>query len=353
MTNALPLFDELDASPGRVRVPSASWFERANRADGTDWANVRDALESWYSRFPDATGDLRSRLRAKDQNSLSAFFELFLNELFQKMNLNVAVGPELPTGSRPDFLITTSVGDSVYVEATVVTGDRDNSHERAVFGAINALDGEVPRNVGVAACTTGALRSTPRLRTIKNKVRRWLEGLSQEALGAEPVTSAPRLTIPPPEVDGDWRLALSAVRRCGGRVIQGMQSDVLLYGKSIREALEAKASQHRGADRPVVLTANDIGRYFDEEHLFPAFWQAHPEIAAALVFDRCVPWDDADRWLVYLEVNPAHADRLPRELLTLADSAGPSVREVLGLPEGWPDPDGNRATRDLLHDLFA
>ena len=336
-----------------MRAPAASWFERANRADGTVWANVRDTLESWYSRFPDPTGDLRSRLRAKDQNSLSAFFELFLNELFLKMDLNVEVGPELPTGSRPDFLITASAGNSAYVEATVVTGDRDNSHERAVFGAINALDGEVPGDVGVAACTTGTLRSTPPLRTIKNKVRQWLSGLSQEALGVGPVKSAPKLSVPPPEVDGDWRMTLYARPRFGGSLLQSSQQDFNRYGKTMDTALAAKASQHRGADRPVLLAANDIGRYFDEEPIFPAFWQAHPEIAAALIFDRCVPWDDADTWGVQLEVNPAHADRVPTGLVALNQPGGPSMRELLGLPDGWPDPDGSRTTRQLLRDLFG
>ena len=166
--------------------------------------NIRETLESWYSRFPDPTGDLRSRLRAKDQNSLSAYFEFFLHELFLKIGLEVQAGPLLPTGTRPDFLITGSAGESAYVEATVVLGDRDNPHEQAVLDAINELDGEVPNDIGVAVSTRGTLDRTPKLTAIKGKVRGWLNEVSATELDAKPIAAAPRMEV----AAGDWNLTL-------------------------------------------------------------------------------------------------------------------------------------------------
>ena len=327
IANALPLFDDIDRSRQGALGRSATWFETASRLDREDCIAIRTTLESWYSRFPDPTSDLRSRLRANDQNSLSAFFEIFLHELFMKSGLDVTAGPEITTGSKPDFLIAGANGRSVYVEATVTRGDVDDVHAQQVLGAINDLDGEVPENIGVHAVTYGSLNATPRLRSVKGRVRQWLNGLDAEDLGGADVTAAPRLTIPPPDVSGDWRLTLHAVKRDGGRVIQASQHDVQPYGKSIRDALAGKAGQHRAAGWPVLLAVNDVNRYFDEERIFSRFWAAHPKIAAALIFDRCVPWGDADDWAVHLEANPTLEGRLPPELRRLADSTVTSVRE--------------------------
>ena len=101
-----------------------------------------------------------------------------------------------------------------------------------------------------------------------------------------------------------------------------------------------------------MLAVSDINRYFDEERIFPEFWDAHPKIAAALIFDRCVPWGDADDWAVHLEANPTLEDRFPPELCSVADSAVTSVRELLDLPAGWPDPERAAAARQI-EELFG
>ena len=340
-----PLFDATDSSPDITLPRTASWFERASRSSDAGWTKVHRTLDSWYSRYPDQTGDLRSRLRANDQNRHSAFFELFLHELFLRAGLCVTVGPELPTRSRPDFLVRGPTGHAVYIEATVVEGDRDSPHEQLVLDAINELDDAIPRGVGVVAEAFGTLSAAPPVRRLKSRVRDWLNCVR---LGDAPR----RITIPPPTVDGDWSLTLHAVQRETGGVVQASSRKVVEFGKTVREALKVKASQHRTDEWPVVLAVNDLNRYFDEECIsFREFWVAHPGIAAALIFDRCVPWDDADNWGLHIETNPALERRLPREVLTWGDSAGPSTRELLRLPAGWPDPERSawrRAWRESL-----
>ena len=61
---------------------------------------------------------LRARFRKKDQNHDSAFFELFLHELFGRLGLSVAqVDPALPGGSYPVRFRVTGSGSPAYVEA--------------------------------------------------------------------------------------------------------------------------------------------------------------------------------------------------------------------------------------------
>ena len=341
-----PLFDLIQGSPSPVGARPASWFEQANRSSEADWKNVRCTVESWYEHYPDPTGDLRSRLRKDDQNRHSAYFELFLHELFLKSGLDVTAQPRLPSGSSPDFLVGGSDGCRIYVEATVVEGDRTDVHARSVMDAINDLKGEIPDGIGVWVDTDGSLSETPSLRTIKRQVRDWLLSLSARDVPDRVTRDAPRMVIRPTDVSGTWRAILHAMQRDISDVVLAWHSDVLRHGKTVDEALEKKARQHRDSDVPIVLAVNDLGRY--ERPNLVRFWQRHPTIAAVLVFDRCVPWESADRWKMHAEANPMRRVQLPGELSAVGAS---SIREVLGLPIGWPDP-GTAAERRLIEDLF-
>lgn len=113
----IKLFDE---STGIIKGPSKHNENRFNyyhKSDRKDIAVIRDVLEKWFIDYPDIEkNELKNRFK-KDMDS--AFFELFLFELFRSLNFSIEIHPELKeTKKRPDFLIQKD-GFKAYVEAKV------------------------------------------------------------------------------------------------------------------------------------------------------------------------------------------------------------------------------------------
>lgn len=88
-----------------------------------DWDAVRDLLESWFGRFP-ASGQrelLRRFQSSATHETVEAFWELYLHELFKLSGCNILLHPDLPDSNhKPDFLIEWGSSQSAYVEATVL-----------------------------------------------------------------------------------------------------------------------------------------------------------------------------------------------------------------------------------------
>ena len=387
------LFDYSARSDHAPQRANESAFQFLNRSAWPRAANVRNELGLWYERFPDLNGDLRARFRKKDQNHESAFFELFLHELFVRLGLSVEAHPVLPGGSQPDFLIIGS-GGRAYVEATVVASTiRESPLEAPVFEAINALDGTVPTNWAVRVDTHGTLTQAPPLGPITNRIRRWLNTLEPVTPTREDLDSenAPRLDVSVDSESGDWVVSLEAVPRlAGGGVIQarhlGSYSGVI--GQPVRDAISSKALQHATRGEPLIVAVND-GSGYGKEHESAAlfghqrlrlrkddltaigdhvpsgeelprlggiwtgkrssnpWYPTHPEVSGVMIFRSARPYTAASiEACLYL--NPYVEDRIPEELRAFgyaaADGdevkwhAGCSTGKVLGLHDDWPGP---------------
>ena len=59
-------------------------------------------MHSWYQRYPDASAELRTRIRSPKEHE-SASFELYLHELLVRLGYSLAVHPETESGKRPEF----------------------------------------------------------------------------------------------------------------------------------------------------------------------------------------------------------------------------------------------------------
>ena len=362
------------------RRANESAFEFLNRSAWPEIANVRHELGLWYARFPDLNSALRARFRKKDQNHDSAFFELFLHELFGRLGLSVEVDPALPGGSYPDFRVTGS-GSPAYVEATVVPpAIKDSPLELQVFEAINSLDGKIPAGRAVSIDTEGALVRAPPLRSITGPICSWLNGLEPAAPTWEDfdLSTAPRLDVPVEPECGDWVVRAEAVpRAAGGSVIQARHfSGSGKLGASVRDAISKKARQHDTLGDPLIVAVNDCshhGRSSETAALFGpmaigtpsgealphagGIWTGertdepwnptHAEVSAVMMFRRASPHTAANvEACLYL--NPYIEDRIPEQLRAFGYAAaedyevkwhaGCSTGEILGLDNDWPGP---------------
>lgn len=95
-------------------------YDFLDRSSKTEFKQVRDLLNDWFSIFPDSEkAEIKSRIR-KDFDS--TFYELFLHQLFYKLGFSILVHPKVPKSKkRPDFLVTKDDLE-MYVEAKVITG---------------------------------------------------------------------------------------------------------------------------------------------------------------------------------------------------------------------------------------
>ena len=92
-----------------------NYFDRSARED---ISKIRFVLNEWLKDYPnDESEELKSRFR---KNFSSAFYELFIYELFKKQGFKIAVHPKIQnTSKRPDFLIEKN-GLEIYIEAKEV-----------------------------------------------------------------------------------------------------------------------------------------------------------------------------------------------------------------------------------------
>jgi len=122
------LFDSIERAYLEAAKHNENTYDYYNISARTDIAKVRDTLEYWFYSYPkDEKKELKSRFK-KDFDS--AFYELFLYQLFCKLGYNIIIHPDLPSSPRkPDFLI--SKGNlEIYVEAKVV---KNKTKEQEAF----------------------------------------------------------------------------------------------------------------------------------------------------------------------------------------------------------------------------
>lgn len=132
-------------------------------------------LDEWFSRYPDTDkrqlkGDFRSQFE-------SAFFELFIHELFFQQGFTLSVHPSVPNSTKnPDFLA--KKGDmEIYLEAKVAT-DKSNE-ERTFENKVGAIYDELEKLISpdywidiVAICFK--TNRQVKLSKMRSQIQTWL-----------------------------------------------------------------------------------------------------------------------------------------------------------------------------------
>ncbi|HLW33809.1 MAG TPA: hypothetical protein VKX40_16225 [Aequorivita sp.] len=113
----IKLFDktsDIIIGPADNNENSFNYYHKSTRKD---ILIIRETIESWFLSFPDSEKiELKNRF---DKDMDSAFFELFLYQMFKKLGFLITIHPELEdSNKRPDFLIEKD-GVQSYVEAKV------------------------------------------------------------------------------------------------------------------------------------------------------------------------------------------------------------------------------------------
>lgn len=118
-------------------------FDFYDRSAQINFKIIRNTLNSWFEKYPKSEQkELKNRFKTEFS---SAFFELFLHELFHKQGFSLSPHPSLAdTNKKPDFLVKGN-GIEFYVEAIEATGksDEERAHEnwaKILYDSINTIN---------------------------------------------------------------------------------------------------------------------------------------------------------------------------------------------------------------------
>lgn len=129
------LFEDKERVDNQLAYHLENDYNFYDRTAIPEFVKIRVMLNEWFARYPDAEKkDLKSNFKAQFS---SAFFELFVHELFVSQGFTLTPHPVIPgTEKRPDFLAKR--GDiELYLEAKEAT-DESNA-DRAYKNKVGAL----------------------------------------------------------------------------------------------------------------------------------------------------------------------------------------------------------------------
>lgn len=253
-----------------------SSFEFLDRMGGAYWAAPRQLMQEWLDRVDDDDEyrDLRERLRSKDnEQSRSAFLELYLHESLLRAGYLVTVHPKIPrTSKRPDFLAERG-DERMYIEAispgAAPAGKAAASRRAVLFDVIDNL--HAPNHVlWLEKLVEG--EHPPRGSRLRPKLVGWLAKLDPDENRS--FDDAPSYTWS----DRGWTATFKAIpkkpedrdRPTGKRAI-GIYShtgaQIVDDAPMIRAALESKHHRYGELDAPFIIA---VGTYIHDVDLWHA-----------------------------------------------------------------------------------
>ncbi|MEE8449028.1 MAG: hypothetical protein V3S39_05290 [Thermodesulfobacteriota bacterium] len=356
-------------------------------------AKIRDLLEAWFQRFPEAgKPDLSSRFRDRTNSQhQAAFFELYMHELLRSMGFKVRVHPDLPgtTDAHPDFLVIKDGLWCFYLEATLVSPSEDEAAEEArtnvIYDTLNKMNS--PNFFLHIRCAAAGKKSPPGAR-LRQELERWLIGLDPDKCRERLESKYDNMHSFRWRHDG-WDIHFRAVPRSpshrgqpGVRPIGSIMQAIWRFEshKIIRAVIEKKATKYRELNLPYIVAVNVIDDSVDDiddimDGLFGQLnitttlrpngsikererrdpngaWLGprgpqNTRVSAALITLQLSPWKVATQTPKMFH-NPWATRPLPIDLWPLPHwiinlnkicpqyLTGKSTAEVLGLPALWP-----------------
>ncbi len=364
--------------------PHFTYLDRSARPEA---GRIRELLEEWVRRVSSServrlSVGLRSR---DDREFLSAFTELYANELLLRLGYRLGAHPRVPSRRRrPDFLAEMA-SSQFYLEATAVSDSsaEEWASERVQRLVIDALNEHVVSpNFFLHVRVVGVATSPPPGRKLARELSAWLDTLDADALVQLPsagMAAMPKHTL----TARGMRLECVAVPKrpdrrgkAGVRPVGSTFAGVRVSRtyQSIRDAIEKKATRYGPLDKPYVIFVNVDALGLDQEDVFDALlggsvyrfplgggpgtfgrnrdgaWigpsgAKNTRVSGVLVAGSLDPWSMCARRVILVQ-NPFARRPLTGRIAELsgwAPSSGQLVpcdglraEQQLGLPSGWP-----------------
>lgn len=263
------LFDDkvrVDLDPAYHNENSFDYYDRSARKDVS---NVREKLNEWFSKFPTSEQvELKSRFK---KTFSSAYFELFIHELFRRQGFEILIHPEVPnTSKRPDFLMKKDSFE-FYLEAKEAREKSEaqqalENRINQVYDSLNRIDSpNFFLKIDELILKTANQPSTKRaIANIEAESAKHDPDFLTDQLTKYGLESSARIEYE----DIDLKLVVSLIPKSpasrglnGGRAI-GMYPFETSWGgseESIKGSFEKKYKRYGQLDKPYIVCINAIG----------------------------------------------------------------------------------------------
>jgi hypothetical protein len=392
------LFDEVERTETRAKRERESSFLYLNSSARKPIAAAREVFELWFNGFPETgKADLRARFRSPiDAQHQSAFWELYLHELFSRLGFRLEVHPDVGgTPNHPDFLVYANDSPQFYLEAIVagIPSSKEAGADARLAEVLDLVNKMEIRGWFLQVEYQGASDTQPSVKELRKKLDEWMNSLVEESIEAtikaEDWDSLPRfewqhegLTLSfTPSPRSPESAAKPDARPIG--MIMG-EPHQLNVDKDIRAAVLAKAKKYGTLPLPLIVAVNVLSEHCDEIDINNALFGtetvvfaenpvggrfARPcrrlpdgvwfgtngprktTVSAVLIGDRLDCYSCARRTpLLVHHPYPTHrlsflSYPLPESIFdettrTMSPKEGGAAKEILRLPDPWP-PEGD------------
>lgn len=375
------LFDDIPRPDTDVPDHHEAAFAYLNRSGRPEAARVRQLVEDWLARYPAHDREaLIARLRSTiDDQHWGAFFELFVHELLLVRGHRILeIEPTLPhTSKSPDFLVQAKEGHRLYLECVLATGrsQQEVAADARLNQALTALDRTCSPRHFLDLTVHGVPTAPISIKVMSKALRKWIAGLPDDDRAMD--------AVPFQHTEHGVTISLRAFprrhperarRAIGARFFPPRQ---VTADDDVRAALERKASRYGALDQPYVVAVNALKMFAREDAAIDALLgspcvvvQQEPEgfahfesrspdgvwcrrsgarrkgLSAVLSTVGVDPWNFAVRRGRLIH-NPWAEAAVPSFDLGVDDyqpeegryriTAGQSMGEIFGLPNGWPE----------------
>ena len=272
------LFETVERTEVRPKGEREPIYDYYNSSARRPIAALRGLLQNWFDAYP-ASGkkDPLARFRSRiDGQHKSAFWELYLHELFTGMKYRLTVHPKVAGSSNhPDFLMSEAGRPKFYLEAVVagLPSTKDAGAEARLSDVIDLVNKMQTPDYLLELQYRGTSDTPPPVGKLRKSLTQWLHSVDFTAI--EAAYKAGNFDVVPkfewnhegltlffsPIPKSEKTRGTTDARPIG--VIMG-EAHVLTTDEDIRRAIEQKAKKYGKLSLPLVIAANVVSEHCDD-----------------------------------------------------------------------------------------
>ena len=274
----MKLFEDKNRIYDKPATHNSNTYNYYDCSSRVDIAIIRKVLNEWFDDYPDTEkNELNRRF---NKSFTSAFYELFIFNLFKLQGFKIEIHPDIPgTTKKPDFLI--SKGDiEFYLEAKVAMGESEKqvSLKRRINQIYDSLNNIKSARIEELIIKT---KIQPSIKQFRDKIETELKNFDPDTvtkdIQAYGLEGCPKIAIE----DKNLQLIISLIpkdpqyRKENDNAIGVYPSEVFWGGEeeSIKTSFSKKAKRYGRLDKPYIVCINSIGRKFTGNYdVMNAIW---------------------------------------------------------------------------------
>lgn len=241
-----------------------------------EMSGVRNILNEWFDKYPcSEQTELKRRFKTEFN---SAFYELFLHELFLKQGFRLQVHPILPnTTKRPDFLVS-KVDFEFYLEAKI-TADISNEEQSiknkrsTVIDELNKINS--PNFWLMIEEMVLKSKHQPSLKNAIKDIEKQLELFDADEVTKEFESSnylvLPKIMYEDNDLKIIFFIAPKSPKKRNELNVRPIASEPIFSfiggsEESIKSAIKEKVSRYGNVDKPYVIAINSLSQKGTDNH---------------------------------------------------------------------------------------